>query len=80
MNNDEIIRMAREAGIGEFESDEDLLYVNIYDLKAFASLIANHEREAMIVEAEKKGWAMRGEDPFEDAVREIAESRARGEK
>lgn len=36
------------------------------------------EREAMVAEAAKQGWAMRNDDPFEDAVREIANIRARG--
>lgn len=37
------------------------------------------EREAMVAEAAKQGWAMKNEDPFEDAVREIAAIRARGQ-
>lgn len=37
------------------------------------------EREAMVAEAAKQGWAMRNEDAFEDAVREIAAIRARGQ-
>lgn len=35
------------------------------------------EREAMVDEAAKQGWAMRNEDPFEDAVRKIAAIRSR---
>lgn len=35
------------------------------------------EREAMVALAAKQGWAMKNEDPFEDAVREIAAIRAR---
>jgi hypothetical protein len=35
------------------------------------------EREAMVAEAAKRGWAMKNEDSFEDAVREIANDRAR---
>jgi len=35
------------------------------------------EREAMVAEAAKRGWAMKNDDPFEDAVREIATDRAR---
>ena len=41
-------------------------------------LVRADEREAMVAEAAKKGWAMRGEDPFEDCVREIADIRAKG--
>ena len=37
------------------------------------------EREAMVALAAKQGWAMKNEDPFEDAVREIAAMRARGQ-
>ena len=37
------------------------------------------ERDAMISEAAKLGWAMKNEDPFEDAVAEVARIRARGE-
>lgn len=36
------------------------------------------EREAMATEAAKQDWAMKNEDPFEDAVREIAAIRSRG--
>jgi hypothetical protein len=38
------------------------------------------EREAMVAEAAKRGWAMKNDDPFEDAVREIADARARGQQ
>ena len=33
------------------------------------------EREAMISEAAKLGWAMKNDDPFEDAVAEVARIR-----
>jgi hypothetical protein len=49
-------------------------------LVALATKAAEVEREAMVIEAAKQGWAMKNEDPFEDAVREIAAIRARGEK
>jgi len=35
------------------------------------------EREAIIALAAKQGWAMKNEDPFEDAVREICDMRKR---
>ena len=35
------------------------------------------EREAIISLAEKQGWAMKNEYPFEDAVRDICIMRAR---
>ena len=47
-------------------------------MREYAELVRADEREAMVAEAAKKGWAMRGEDPFEDCVREIADIRARG--
>lgn len=37
------------------------------------------EREAMVAEAAKRGWAMKNDDPFEDAVREITDARARSQ-
>lgn len=33
------------------------------------------EREAIVALAAAQGWAMRNEDPFEDAVREICDMR-----
>jgi hypothetical protein len=77
MTKEDIIRMAREAGFCRE-------HINTWmctgeDIKNFAVLVAAEEREAMVAEAAKKGWAMRGEDPFEDCVREIAEIRARGQ-
>lgn len=70
---------------------EDLLKVMTDNLNLRANppmkLLANAEsfeagrvmeREAMVKEAAKKGWAMKNEDPFEDYVREIADIRARG--
>jgi hypothetical protein len=72
-----IIEIARVAGVRDdgyrFEFSEYKY------LELFAALVAAAEREAMVAEAAKKGWAMRGEDPFEDCVREIAEIRARGQ-
>ena len=77
MTQEDIIRMAREAEIGD--SHGHIIRHELAHLQAFAELVAAAEREAMVVEAAKKGWAMRGEDPFEDCVREIAEIRARGQ-
>jgi hypothetical protein len=71
MNRDDIIRMVDEARltcvVEMFESE----------LEHFAALVAAAERNAMVVEAAKKGWSMKNEDSFEDAVREIAAIRAR---
>lgn len=81
MNREDIIRMALEAGATSpvtatiMLADESVI--------RFAALVAAaseaKEREAMVEEAAKKGWAMRNEDAFEDAVREIAAIRARGQ-
>jgi hypothetical protein len=75
MKQEDITRMAREAGL-------ELARFTIIDgsnkLKRFAALVAAAEREAMVAEAAKKGWGMRNDDPFEDCVREIADIRARG--
>jgi hypothetical protein len=72
MNRDDIISMVDEARltcvVEMFESE----------LEHFAALVAAAERNAMVVEAAKKGWSMKNEDSFEDAVREIAAIRARG--
>ena len=70
-----IIEMARKAGLEEMW---ELTPRFIGRLEAFAAIVRADEREAMVAEAAKKGWAMRGEDPFEDCVREIADIRARG--
>ncbi len=69
MTRDDVIRMADQA----FDESS---FTNAEVLR-FAALVAAAEREAMVAEAAKKGWAMRNEDPFEDCVREIADIRAR---
>jgi hypothetical protein len=87
MTREDIIRMAREADI-EFDLiDEDegqIWYITSKGLERFAALVAAaseaKEREAIVEEAAKKGWAMRNEDAFEDAVREIAAIRAKGQE
>ena len=48
-------------------------------LKRFADLVRANERDGMVVDAAKQGWAMKNEEPFEDCVKEIAEARARKE-
>jgi hypothetical protein len=45
MNKDDIIRMAREAGIGLVEG-ASLVYFHMSDLERFAALVAAAEREA----------------------------------
>lgn len=72
--NDDITRMAREAGMVVVDDQYSLLPF----LQRFAALVAKKEREAMVAEAAKQGLAMKNEDPFEDYVRDIADIRARG--
>jgi len=67
------IDMAREAGFTEVLIRHDVRY------ERFEALVRADEREAMVVAASTFGWAMKNEDPFEDAVREIADIRARGQ-
>jgi len=45
-------------------------------VKKFAELIAAEEREAIVALAASQGWAMKNEDPFEDAVRDICTMRS----
>lgn len=94
MSNDDIIRMAREAGFSTGTRD----YADgngghpfvtpvasgscLPEIERFAALVeakaSEKEREAMVAEAAKRGLAMKNEDPFEDYVRDIANDRARG--
>ena len=80
INRDDIIRMARQA-----DSYADAMdiggenYIGLRD-EYFAKLVAAAEREAMVVEAAKQGWAMKNEDPFEDSVRDIADIRSRSQQ
>ena len=46
-------------------------------LEAYVAQEVAAERTALIALAAKQGWAMRGEDPFEDAVSDICDMRAR---
>lgn len=56
MTNDELIRMAREAGVFEVSYPHP---GNIAELERFAALVAASEREACAkVAAEPQGWAM----------------------
>lgn len=60
----------REQIAAEQKKWQDQAMVDIHDAVL-------EEREAMVAEAAKQGWAMKNEDPFEDAVHEIAAIRAR---
>ncbi len=84
MTRDDITRMAHEAagfdGTTSLERPVVLYAAMSKDfLDKFAALVAAAEREAMVALAAEQGWAMKNEDPFEDAVREIAQIRARGQ-
>ena len=80
MTQDEIIEMARQAGLHIATDVNWMPVIGIKYAEAFAKLVAAKEREAMVAEAAKQGWAMKNEDSFEDCVREIAAIRARGEQ
>lgn len=69
-----VIEMAREAAGDDWKLFQDFLP----EIHRLAELVRADERVAMATEAAKQGWAMKNEDPFEDAVREIAAIRARG--
>ena len=79
MTQDEIIRMAREAGFS-FETGQDLRD-NIPALERFAALVAAHEREACcsgdVVNASDIGGA---DHPHQVVAKYQAAIRARGEK
>ena len=70
----EIISMARKARLNVDDNALLLTY-----LTHFADLVRAAERDGMVADATKKGWAMKNEEPFEDCVKEIAEARARKE-
>jgi hypothetical protein len=67
----EQIAAAREAATEEANARQNASWARMCKKMVAA------EREAMVAEAAKRGWAMKNEDSFEDAVREIANDRAR---
>lgn len=75
MNKDEIIRMAREAGVFEVSYPNP---GNIAELERFAALVAAAERQACAkVAAEPQGWAM---PSFNHAPSDRTIGRIEGEK
>jgi len=72
------IDMAREVGLHLATDVSWMPIIGLGHLKDFEALVRADEREAMVAEAARQGWAMRNENGFEDAVREIATIRARG--
>ena len=85
MNQDEIFRMAREAGVTKpAEPDAwDIFQFNYETLERFAAIVAAHEREAYAMECIKLAhkWTRLGawgeNNEFHDCAAAI---RARGEK
>ena len=84
MTQDEIIRMAREAGLYKMIQVKHVVD-KVYEipsekLERFATLVAAHEREACakVCEEEAEEWSGRTE-PHEAVVRCAAAIRARGE-
>jgi hypothetical protein len=81
MSEEYIIRMAQEIAMHYSKAERfqrswtyDFIMQRLMELVAVSAVA---ERNAMVVEAAKKGWSMKNEDSFEDAVREIAAIRAR---
>jgi hypothetical protein len=76
IERDDIIRMAREAGAGEWG---DGVVPAMMDIERFAALVAAHERERIIAanapEIEKVNEYIKG---LEDSIATVI--RARGEK
>ena len=76
MTRDDIIRMAREAGAGEWG---DSVVPAMMDIERFANLVAAHERERIIAanapEIEKVNEYIKA---LEDSIATVI--RARGEK
>lgn len=57
MTQDDVIRLAREAGaaVGKFSQDgPDIAFTQCLDIYKFAKLVAEHERAACIAIAESK--------------------------
>lgn len=69
-----VIEMAREAGyMKTVQGGAEVSMASMDCLERFAELVRADEREAMVTEAAKTGWAI-----IEDCVRGIAAIRARG--
>ena len=66
-----IIEMARKAGLEEMW---ELTPRFIGRLEAFAAIVRADEREAMVAEAAKKGWAMREQQSWVSLTKEETDS------
>lgn len=77
MNREDIIRMAKEAGLEQdgdnfFSKTYEEMDVHINDLERFAALVASSEREACANVAEKYGYdnfCGKTTDPISKAIR-----------
>jgi hypothetical protein len=78
MTQDEIIEMARQAGLWPAVTD-----IFLKELEAFAKLVAQHEREACAKDLDEASGAAKNVDPqgfVWKAVKECADAiRARGQ-
>jgi len=78
MTQDDIIRMAREAG---FFCDADWITYGLPGFERFADLVAAAEREACAMEADYEAARWPYAPEFREPCEEIAKAiRARGEK
>jgi hypothetical protein len=73
MTNEDIVRMAREAGIGLVEG-ASLVAFHMSDLERFAALVAAAEREecAKVCEEDLRDEYMRQDRPVQDEVMLLA--------
>ena len=54
----------------------NMLVVTLLDAQNSVALAVAAERERLVAKAATLGWAMRCDDPFEDAVRDLCNMRA----
>jgi hypothetical protein len=81
MTKEEIIRMAREAGFVVDWQHADVAEIKAKRYEHFASLVAEHEREACAKVCEQEVCACCWEDDAQAAAEHLAERiRARGER
>jgi hypothetical protein len=70
MTRDDIIRMAKEAGVGLVEG-ASLVYFDMSDLERFANLVAAAEREKLAKWMMQRGYATGHGDTIEDLLQEL---------
>ena len=71
------IEIARESGIyfRELFGGQRIVDGWLTDLERFEAAIRADERKAIVALATEQEWCMRGETPFEDAVRDVVDMR-----